>query len=142
MTALARITIDPVLEQAGILDTIPPIAEQLDARAFVVIATRAEAEMMLTQDRIVAANDTAWTALFVESMVEFLIWQGLPSGQITESDLDWFLGLVSDAPSQSVPALLFALVRELNEVPERLMALALQHCENRLAIYRPASLCN
>jgi hypothetical protein len=136
MAALARITIDPVLEQAGILDTIPPIAEQLDTRAYVVISTRADAELMLMQDRLVAANDTAWTALFVESMVEFLVWQSQPCGRITESDLDWFLGLVADAPSQSVPALLFSLVRELNDVPERLTALAMKHADNRLAVYR------
>lgn len=133
MVALARVPVDPVLEQAGLLERPAPIAEQLDRRAFVVIQNRAEAEYLLMLDRSNGAEDGEWTAFFVESLVEFLVWQNHPCGKIAESDLDWFIGLVADAPSPSVPALLFSLVRELNDAPERLIALALRHSENRLA---------
>lgn len=136
MVALARVPVDPVLEQAGLLERPAPIAEQLDRRAFIVIQNREEAEYLLMLDRSNASGDSEWTAFLVESLVEFLIWQNHPCGKLTEADLDWFVGLVGDAPSPSVPALLFTLVRELNEAPERLMALALRHSTNRLAAIR------
>jgi hypothetical protein len=134
MVALASVTSAPALEKAGFFTTLAPIAERLDARAFVIVQSREEAEFLLMRDHSEAVADSGWTAMFVEGMVEFLIWQNQPSGRIAQDDLDWFVGLVGDAPSPSIPALLFALVRELNEVPEQLMALALRFAKNRLAL--------
>lgn len=132
MAVLARMPVDPVLEQAGFHDTPAPIAERLDPRSFVVVQNRDEAEYLLARDHAYGQGESDWTAFFVESMVEFLVWQNHPCGKISETDLDWFIGLIADAPSPSVPALLFALVRELNEVPERLVALAMKHAKDRL----------
>ena len=132
MATLTRMPVSPVLEQAGLLDMPAPIAERLDPRSFVVVQSREEAEYLMVLDHSNGKNDSAWTALFVESLVEFLVWQNHPCGKVSESDLDWFVGMVADTASPSIPALLFALVRELNEVPERLMALAMQFSKNRL----------
>ena len=44
MAALARMPVYPALEQAGLLDKLAPIAERLDARSFVVVQNREEAE--------------------------------------------------------------------------------------------------
>lgn len=132
MAALVRMPASPVLEQAGLLDVPAPIAERLDPRSFVVVQSREEAEYLMVLDHSNGVDDSAWTAFFVESLVEFLVWQNHPCGKVSESDLDWFIGMVADAASPSVPALLFALVRELNDVPERLMALAMQFSKNRL----------
>ena len=132
MAALARMPVNPVLEQAGLLDMPAPIAERLDPRSFVVVQSREEAEYLMVLDHSNGVDDSVWTAFFVESLVEFLVWQNHPCGKVSESDLDWFVGMVADAASPSVPALLFALVRELNDVPERLMALAMQYSKNRL----------
>ena len=107
-------------------------AIQLDRRAFSTLSTREEAEYLFVLDHSRGAADTEWTAFFVESMVEFLIWQREPWGLIREDDLDWLLGLTADAPSPSLAALLFALVRELNASPERLTALALKHAKGRV----------
>lgn len=122
---------NPQVEQAGIHDFLGPKGEALDARAFGLIATREQAADMLAQDRFHSAEDSEWTALFVESMVEFLVWSRSPAGQLAAEDLDWLLAEIGPVPSSSVPALLFALVRELNEVPERLTALALRFSRNR-----------
>lgn len=133
MAALLRMPVNPALEKAGLLDAPAPIAEQLDARAFIVIQSREEAEYLVMLDHSQGRDDTEWNAFFVESMVEFLVWQNAPCGRLSTSDLDWLMGLAADAPSPSMPALLFALVRELNDVPERLTALAMRHAKNRLA---------
>ncbi|HUN12381.1 MAG TPA: hypothetical protein PLE50_08970 [Rhabdaerophilum sp.] len=131
MAALAQATTVPALEQAGIIRALPPLAERLDTRAFAILASREEAEAMFIEDRLREGADPEWTAYFVECLVEFLIWQNAPAGRLSQSDLDWLVGLIGDAPSPSVPALLFALVRELNEAPERLVALAMRFSRNR-----------
>jgi len=131
MAAMAQATTVPALEQAGIIRALPPLAERLDTRAFAILASREEAEAMFIEDRLREGADPEWTAYFVECLVEFLIWQNAPAGRLSQSDLDWLVGLIGDAPSPSVPALLFALVRELNEAPERLVALAMRFSRNR-----------
>lgn len=131
MAVLAQATTVPALEQAGIIRALPPLAERLDTRAFAILASREEAEAMFIEDRLREGADPEWTAYFVECLVEFLIWQNAPAGRLSQSDLDWLVGLIGDAPSPSVPALLFALVRELNEAPERLVALAMRFSRNR-----------
>lgn len=131
MAALAQATTVPALEQAGIIRALPPLAERLDTRAFAILASREEAEAMFIEDRLREGADPEWTAYFVECLVEFLIWQNAPAGRLSQSELDWLVGLIGDAPSPSVPALLFALVRELNEAPERLVALAMRFSRNR-----------
>ena len=131
MAALAQATTVPALEQAGIIRALPPLAERLDTRAFAILASREEAEAMFIEDRLREGADPEWTAYFVECLVEFLIWQNAPAGRLSQSDLDWLVGLIGDAPSPSVPALLVALVRELNEAPERLVALAMRFSRNR-----------
>lgn len=105
---------------------------RLDNRAFSTLASREEAEYLFVLDHSRGGADLEWTAFFVESLVGFLVWQREPWGLVREDDLDWLMGLCADAPSPSVPALLFALVRELNASPERLTALALKCAGNRL----------
>jgi hypothetical protein len=123
--------LSPALEQAGLTGALPPIADRLDPRAFIVIGSRAEAEYLFSLDPVRAQETPEWTAYFVESLVEFLVWQSPPCGRISPDDLDWLAGLIAAAPSPSVPALLFALVKELNEVPELLIALAMRHAHQR-----------
>ena len=134
MAALAHLSVSPALEQAGLIVEPASVSEQLDTRAFVVIPDRAEAETLFTLDHSRGVRDPEWKAFFVESLVEFLVWQSHPYGRLSESDLNWLMRLVADSPSPSTPALLFALVRKLNDVPERLVALALMHSDNRFPV--------
>ena len=126
---------DAAFDTAGFHDLLGPKGQGLDARAFGVLATREQAGAMIDQDFLGGADDPEWTAFFVESMVEFLVWSRSPAGQMAPEDLDWLIGQVGQTPSPSMGALLFALVRELNEVPERLTALALRHARNRHAAF-------
>lgn len=124
---------DPLIEQAGIYDLLAPKGEALDARAFGVLATYEQAQAMIRQDRLADAQDAEWSAFFIESMVEFLVWSRSPAGTISTDDLDWLAAELAQGVSPTLPALLFALVRELNEVPERLTAMALRFSRNRHA---------
>ena len=129
MAALARtISIAPLQDGRAHVAFEQP----LDPRGFLSVSCREEAEYLLMLDHMKIEFDGEWTAFLVERYVEFLIWQQAPMGRIAEHDLDWVMGLMADAPSPSTPAILFALVRELNVVPERLMALAMKCGRNRL----------
>ncbi len=135
MVALARIPAEPgstLHKQAEGFASAPPAAtSEIDIRAFVSVGSRAEAEKLVLMDRLGSGGDPEWTAFFVETMVGFLVWQSEPWGVLAETDLDWLLGVVADAPTPSTPALLFALVREVNEAPERLISLAMKLPKDR-----------
>ena len=103
MAALAHLSVSPALEQAGLIVEPASVSEQLDTRAFVVIPDRAEAETLFTLDHSRGVRDPEWKAFFVESLVEFLVWQSHPYGRLSESDLNWLMGLVADSPSPSTP---------------------------------------
>jgi hypothetical protein len=106
-------------------------SDELDFRAFAAISSREEAEYLLMLDHSGAEQAPEWRAFLVEAIVGFLVWQCRPAGEVSEPDLDWFLGLVADAPSPALPALLYALVREMNDPPARVTALALKHARGR-----------
>jgi hypothetical protein len=133
MTALALTPAGLSLIEQGSLDELATGATEFDPRAFTILSSREEAEYLVMLDHMEGQRDAEWTAFFVEAMVDFLVWRNRPSGVLAERELDWLILVVADAPSPSVPALLFALVRELNEVPERLMTLALKHAKGRLS---------
>lgn len=128
MASPAKIDPHPALEALA-----PAAGEEarLDPRVYVAVSSRDEAEYLLMLDHSGAESGPEWRAFLIEALVGFLVWQSQPFGEVSEADLDWFLGLVADAPSPSLPALLFALARELNDAPERLMALALKHSDGR-----------
>ncbi|MCZ8183163.1 MAG: hypothetical protein O9322_09350 [Beijerinckiaceae bacterium] len=132
MSALLRMPVSPVIETVGWPECPASLAEQLDARAFLILENRSQAEDMIREDMLKGQDDPVWTAYFVEAMVEYLVWQNAPAGRIGAEDLAWLVDHLAGEPSPSMPALLFALVRELTDVPEALTALALKHSRNRL----------
>lgn len=136
MTALAITPAGHTEWMPDSLDLTATGATEFDPRAFAVVSSHDEAEYLVMLDHTNGIRDAEWTAFFVEAMVDFLIWRNRPCGVLAERELDWLVGIAADAPSPSVPALLFALVRELNDAPERLMALALKHSRGRLAAVR------
>jgi hypothetical protein len=122
-------------EPSAALEALAPALHHelhLDPRGLGAAVSREEAEYLLMLDHYGAESGPEWRAFLIEALVGFLVWQRQPFGEMIETDLEWFLGLVADAPSPALPALLFALVRELNDAPERLMALALKHAEGRI----------
>lgn len=132
MGAIIR-NLQPQQDTAVFHDLLGMTTQPVDARAFQVLASHEQAQTMVDQDYLSGANDPEWTAFFVECMVEFLVWSHAPAGKLMASDIAWLEAQIERGISPSMSALLFALVRELNEVPERLTMLALKHSGNRRA---------
>lgn len=93
---------------------------------FDIIHSREEAEGLIHKDHAQTVQNHEWTCCFVESMVQYLLWQKTPSGKISDMDMAWLLGRVLDQPSPSMPALLLALLREMNAPPMHLISLAMR----------------
>jgi hypothetical protein len=87
------------------------------------LTDRTEAEVLLMLDRGHATQMAGWSAFFIEALSDFVLWQSRPTGRVTESDLDWLLGCISDRPSANAAALLAAIARDAHEPPARLMGL-------------------
>lgn len=102
-----------------------------DHSAAGLVTTREEAEFLLMLDHSGARTGPEWRAFLVKALVEFLAFRDGAGNEMREPDLDWLLGLVADAPSPSLPALLFALACTVEDAPERLIALTLKHGQDR-----------
>ncbi len=82
------------LEPSAVLEALAPARDEqrLDPRAYVAVGSREEAEYLLMLDHSGAESGPEWRAFLVEALVGFLVWQRQPFGEMSETDLDWFLG--------------------------------------------------
>jgi len=103
-----------------------PKAEAPFEVTFKPVMTRREAEVLFEIDAAQATDNPAWSAYFVESLVEFLVYGSRPTGHISESDAAWLVASVGKEVSPNVPALVRALVLQAEEVPECVIRLAMR----------------
>lgn len=94
--------------------------------AFRAPMNRREAEVLFDLDAEETGKSPGWTAYFVESLVEFLVFDRLPLGRIAANDTAWLCWMIGKEPSGSVPALLRALVLQTEDTPEPIVELAMR----------------
>jgi hypothetical protein len=105
-----------------------PRLEKKDAAfevAFRPLMTRREAELLLETDAAMSGENPAWTAYFVENLVEFLVFGERPTGRISNTDAYWLAACLDPQEMGSAKALLSALVRQAEALPACLMEMAL-----------------
>ena len=78
----------------------------------------AEAEALFAVERGTADTCRAWGDFFVETLLDFLIWDESPSGHLTEMRADWLCREVGDRPTAACMALLVAIVDDASSVPD------------------------
>jgi hypothetical protein len=93
--------------------------------------TREEAEFLFLLDRMGNVSGKDWFAIAVKAVRDFLVWDSRPTGHVTETDVDWLIGLVGDQPTAFGRAVVFAVVREAETVPPRLSELAMRAAVGR-----------
>lgn len=96
------------------------------AVTFKPVMTRREAEILFEIDAAQSGANAAWTAYFVESLVEFVVYGSRPTGRVNDTDARWLVSCVGEEASASVPALLRAIILQAEDVPEGLIRLALR----------------
>ncbi len=85
------------------------------------LMSREEAEFLLELDRSPKVNGAEWQAFLVHAIADFVVWQSRPTGRVSEADADWLLGVIGDMPTGNGMAIAFAIVREAETVPYRLL---------------------
>ncbi|MCA0424375.1 MAG: hypothetical protein LCH61_13825 [Proteobacteria bacterium] len=90
------------------------------------VLRRREAEIMFEIDAAQSGKSKDWTAYFVESMVEFLVFGSRPTGRISPNDAAWLMTMVGEHFSPSVPELFRALILQTEEVPSSILQYAMK----------------
>ena len=90
-----------------------------------------EVEFLFTIDRSGFIGGPDWFPLAVKAVIEFIVWENLPAGHISEVDTDWLIGLVGDQPTAFGRAVLIAVMREADALPARLSELVMRAAVGR-----------
>jgi hypothetical protein len=106
----------------------PVQSEKKDERfevSFKPVMTRREAELLLETDAAISGDNPAWTAYFVENLVEFLVFGERPTGRISNTDAYWLAATLNPKEMGSARPLLAALALQAEDMPHCLMEMAL-----------------
>jgi hypothetical protein len=129
MTQLFEGTIDASMDIMAMPESaMRAVRESTQRRGMV---TREEAEFLFLLDRMGNVSGNDWFAIAVKAVRDFVVWDSRPTGHVTETDVDWLIGLVGDRPTAFGRAVVFAVVRESEAVPPRLSELAMRAAVGR-----------
>jgi len=129
MTLLFGGLVDGAADTAALAESALSAVRQATGRSG--LASRAEAEFLFVIDRLGHVGGADWFPVAVRAMRDFIVWEQRPTGYVTESDVDWLVGLVGDRPTAFGRAVVFAVVRESESAPPRLSELAMRAAVGR-----------
>jgi hypothetical protein len=129
MTQLFEGTIDMAMDIMSMPESAMRAVRESTQRRGTV--TREEAEFLFVLDRMGNVSGNDWFAIAVKAVRDFVVWDSRPTGHVTETDVDWLVGLVGDQPTAFGRAVVFAVVREAETVPPRLSELAMRAAVGR-----------
>jgi hypothetical protein len=89
--------------------------------------SRAEAECLFLMDRTGQIGDQR----FVETAVRAIRDHLMREGDVSETDVDWLLGMVGDRPTAFGRAVIFAVVKACENAPRRLTEVAMRAAVGR-----------
>lgn len=118
-------------------DAVVSAEEALELRRTVFpdgIVTREEAEVLIALEARVANTDEAWTAAFVEAMVDHVLASGHYAGHVDEANAGWLMARFGSdgARATELEVVLKALERS-DSAPESLSAFARERVGRTLA---------
>jgi hypothetical protein len=93
--------------------------------------SRDEAEYLFLMDRSGAIGGQGSLEAAVRAVRDHLVIQTKPEGQVSETDVDWLLGMVGDRPTAFGRAVVFAVVRACDSAPPRLSEMAMRAAVGR-----------
>jgi len=87
------------------------------------IASREQAEALITLDRVAGRADRSWADWFVAVMVDFVVWSERPTGVVNEDAARWLSeALDVPTPTRNARRLVNAIVAQAERVHESLVA--------------------
>ncbi len=88
--------------------------------------SRAEAEYLFLMDRSGQLSEPGFVRIAVAAVAEHMT-----RGGISETDVDWLVGMAGDRPTAFGRAVVFAVVRACDNAPPRLSELAMRAAVGR-----------
>lgn len=89
------------------------------------LATREDAEALLSLDRSVHKADPEWSAFLIATVRDFVVWGLPPFGSVDGEKAEWLIGALSSGGVTKAARLIASqVVREAAEVDEILIAFA------------------
>ncbi len=89
------------------------------------LMSRAEAEILIALDRKAATVHASWSACFIATLTDFVVWGSRPTGTIDAETAAWLAAaLTAEGRSPRTNRLITELVKEAQDVDEALLALA------------------
>ncbi len=129
MTMMFDGTIDAAVDVASLAE--PGMRAVREATGRSGLHSREEAEFLFMMDRLGHIGGHDWFPVAVRAMSDFVVWEQRPTGYVTESDVDWLLGLIGDRPTAFGRAVVFAVVQEAEQAPARLGEMAMRAAVGR-----------
>ena len=102
--------------QAGVV-TAREVAELRRAVTADRTASREEAEALFALEASPALKCAEWTAFFIETLTDHVVWQARPTGVVNESQGEWLIRSADTAASLNALALLVNVLAEAHRVP-------------------------
>lgn len=76
-----------------------------------------DAEALFSIEQSVPAKDQSWSELFVELVVDFVVWGERPTGVLTNDGAAWLLAQFDQKPTLAGVATLIAVLDDAHDVP-------------------------
>jgi hypothetical protein len=93
--------------------------------------SRAEAEYLFLMDRTGQIGEQAFVEAAVRAVRDHVVAGSPSAGQVSETDVDWLIGMVGDRPTGFGRAVVFAVVRACETAPPRLAEMAMRAAVGR-----------
>jgi hypothetical protein len=99
------------------------------------LASRADAELLLTLDGRLGKVDAAWERFIVRTIVDFVVWSERPTGIVDEDTAEWLARRLAETSGSRARARSVAIARE---IAEEAHAFANDALESLAGLARPA----
>ena len=76
-----------------------------------------EANALFDIERAAQEDCPEWAEFFVDTIVDYLLWQQRPSGVLNEAQAEWLIGQVDRSKSLAAFAILVGVLEEAHRVP-------------------------
>jgi hypothetical protein len=81
------------------------------------VVSREEADALFDLERAARPEAEEWGEFFVETIVDYLLWQQRPSGVLNEAQAEWLIAQVDRTRTLAAFAVLVAVLEEAHRTP-------------------------
>lgn len=99
------------------------------------IESRDEVDTLLALDRAVSHKHGTWSALAIQSIVDYVVWTSRPTGYVDHETASWLVASLSagSGPTPVAEAIAFEVAREAERSDHALLAFVMRSASHRIS---------